>query len=324
MNAQGGRWWHRIGGARRVKQVAGSAILIILFIWFARFAAENYSSWLEYLADINLVLLCFSLLISLASFLFETWIWRNLVAEFGFRLTFADAFQVFYVSNLARYIPGRIWQTSATMILLRGYGVPLKSSAMISIVSQIATLVAGLIISLPIIYFWQSASGVSWNIWLSLAGVGGLLACAVLFPDVWMNWLNGLLARVGREPMAFPLSRAGFAKYIALYGAMWACAGVAFYVLLLAVNPLEITNLPFIIAASTFGYVIGYLLLFVPGGLGVRELALLTVLSFVLPVSVATFVAILSRFWLVAIELILGVVALALYTYGHKPSQPLA
>lgn len=315
--------WNTLYAAREpLRKIAGSLVLLALAIWFVGVALQNYNVWLQQLENVNTPLLLFSLVVSVAGFLFETWIWQVLVADFSLRLSFRDAFQIFYVSNLARYIPGRVWQTSASMVLLKSYGVPLRTSALLSIVSQIATLAAGLVVSLPLVYLWQSQSGFSWSLLASLIGITALLGLVIFFPEVWGSWLNQLLARLGRDTKMIAITRARFCKYVALYVTSWIAAGLAFYVLLLAFYPADLQILPYVVAASAFGYVIGYILLFVPGGLGVREVVLIVVLGLLVPGSIASLVAIVSRFWLVAVELFLGAIALGLFTWGRKPNAP--
>lgn len=301
-----------------LRKLLGSIIFAALAFFFIRVAADNYGTWSQQLAHVNLVLLVLSVVVSLASFLFETWIWRLLVAKFHVRISFLDAFQIFYLTNLTRYVPGRIWQTSAAMVWLKTYGVPLKKSAMISVVSQVATLVAALLVSLPLLYLWYNSYGLSWQVVMSGIVICGGLSLVVLFPNVWLGWLNHLFVRFGQNEIAPSVDRIQFLRLLVLYFMMWLTAGFGFYLLLLGFYPVNIETLPFIVAASAFAYVIGYLLLFAPGGLVIREGVLVIVLSVLMPNSIATLVAVASRFWLMAIELGLGAIALFLFVRSSE------
>jgi uncharacterized membrane protein YbhN (UPF0104 family) len=55
------------------------------------------------------------------------------------------------------------------------------------------------------------------------------------------------------------------------------------------------------------GYLAGWVAVFVPGGLGVREGVYALLLAEVVPGPVAAAVAILSRLWLTAVELLVAI-----------------
>ncbi|MGI8548428.1 MAG: UPF0104 family protein, partial [Gemmatimonadaceae bacterium] len=67
------------------------------------------------------------------------------------------------------------------------------------------------------------------------------------------------------------------------------------------------------IAAYTAAYILGFVALFAPAGLGVREAGMIEVLPLLglTSHSDAFLVAVTSRLWLTALEVIPGVVALA-------------
>jgi hypothetical protein len=98
----------------------------------------------------------------------------------------------------------------------------------------------------------------------------------------------------------------------------WLLYGMAFR--LLAIGLLGGVSAPagFYIAAFTGSYLAGVIAVFAPAGLFVREAALIGVLTPVLGGGDAVILAIASRIWLTALEILSGIVVLAL------PSQPSA
>jgi hypothetical protein len=129
-----------------------------------------------------------------------------------------------------------------------------------------------------------------------------------------MPGVVGLLNRVtGRS---YELARLpGTALWIAAAGCAvaWVLYGVAFrlFVLgLLAEAPGSVTAY---VAAYTGSYLLGYIMLFAPGGIGVRESALVETLRR-LPFATAGgagIIALSSRLWLTALEVLPGVLFLA-------------
>ena len=72
-------------------------------------------------------------------------------------------------------------------------------------------------------------------------------------------------------------------------------------------------KLPIILSLYPFAWSIGFLSLITPGGLGVREGVLSLFLTTCLPSVTATLVALLSRLWIIVIEVILAAIAWGYY-----------
>ena len=68
-------------------------------------------------------------------------------------------------------------------------------------------------------------------------------------------------------------------------------------------------------------YVGGFLFVFVPGGLGVREYAMNQLLLPILPAGVAALISIAARLWNVAGELLGGAVVLALFRGATRRTE---
>ena len=101
-----------------------------------------------------------------------------------------------------------------------------------------------------------------------------------------------------------------------LYLAAWAAYGASFWCFLRGVG---LENLPFwqVAAASCGAYLAGFLALFAPGGLGVREGVLAVLLAPFMGPGIPAAVAVLSRLWMTIVEL-LGLAPL-LTPLGRRP-----
>jgi uncharacterized membrane protein len=86
------------------------------------------------------------------------------------------------------------------------------------------------------------------------------------------------------------------------YAVAWIAVGVSFAALVQALTPLHWSQVPGLVAVFSAAYVIGFLTLLTPGGLGVREGVLTLLLATILPSGVSAVVAILARLWMVVVE----------------------
>ena len=87
------------------------------------------------------------------------------------------------------------------------------------------------------------------------------------------------------------------------YAVYWAVTGLAFAALVASIYPLAVADVPLVVAAYAAAYAAGFLALLTPAGLGVREGVLVVALAPVLPAGPALVVALLSRLWMMLVEL---------------------
>jgi len=81
-----------------------------------------------------------------------------------------------------------------------------------------------------------------------------------------------------------------------------------------------LADLPAVAASFVASWVVGFLSLLTPSGLGVREAVQAGLLSLVVPWPVAVALAILSRIWLIAGEVTGAGLGLALGRWGKRGS----
>jgi glycosyltransferase 2 family protein len=103
--------------------------------------------------------------------------------------------------------------------------------------------------------------------------------------------------------------------------ASWAGYGAAFMLLSRALLPDVSGALAAFVAIWTASYLVGYLFLIAPGGIGVREGALVAacVALGIAGAAEATILAAASRLWLIVLEVLPGLVCLALAPGARRP-----
>jgi hypothetical protein len=107
----------------------------------------------------------------------------------------------------------------------------------------------------------------------------------------------------GLDPAELTPSPATVALLVVGYAVYWAVTGLAFAALVASMYPLAAADVPLVVAAYAAAYAAGFLALLTPAGLGVREGVLVVALAPVLPAGPALVVALLSRLWMMLVEL---------------------
>ncbi len=306
------RWrWLRPGGA--VLFVA-FAVAVVASQWpEARTAAATTRvTWPLIAAATVTVFIAYVLLI-------ETW--RRTVSAWGQseRLGWGDAARIWFISNLGRYVPGKIWQIGAMGVMAQERGVSPVAAAGSAVVVNIVSVIAGVGVVV--------ATG--GRVLARYAGETAALAAVLVVALLILPVGATLMLRLYRRLTGHALNLGTLpprALVVALVGTSvaWLLYGVAFRWFALGVGTSSSAGLASYTAAYTFSYLLGYLVLLAPGGIGVREGALVASMTQLGLASSgeATLVAVTSRLWLTALEVVPGVLLLAVSAARRSPRSP--
>jgi glycosyltransferase 2 family protein len=226
--------------------------------------------------------------------------WRRMLTAWGRGLDIWSAARIWTVSSLGKYLPGKVWAVAGMAVMAQRAGIgagPATGSAVILQVLAIGTgaAVAGLTGwgTLRAAYP-GAATGLAVLLAASVAGIGLLL---------WPGLLNRLLriAAPDAGPVTPPAGAVAFG--IVANAVAWMGYGVALWLLARGLLPdVELGLLP-ATAVFTASYLAGFLALFAPGGIGVREGVFILMLQGPIGIGAATALAIASRLLLTVTEL---------------------
>jgi uncharacterized membrane protein YbhN (UPF0104 family) len=244
--------------------------------------------------------------------------WRVLINAWGARLPFAEASRIWFVSNLGRYIPGKVWQLGAMGVMAQRAGVSALAAAGAALLMNLLTLVSGVgVVAL-------TGAGLLGRP-LPAVLAAGAVAAAVMGAPHWLPAMVPLVERLtGRSvpPVTIP-ARAMWTAAVASV-VSWLLYGAAFRLLAAGVAPSATGPVGSYVAVFTASYLIGYLVFFVPGGLVVRETALAGFLSQLQLATGGTGLAIAgaSRLLLTVLELVPAALHLAVTAVRRRHVTP--
>lgn len=303
------RWLH----------AAGVIFLVAVLWYFGNQVATQWSSiadvWSELHPRWGMMALSGLLVFVSYAVLIETW--RRTVSAWGGELRWGPAARIWFISNLGKYVPGKIWQIGAMGLLAQQQGISAAAAMGSSLVVNLVNIVAGcLVIAVA------GAAGVAPRGLVPLTVVAAVVAAAT-------PWLLPVLFRIasrvlGRELVAprIPAS----AVLIALVGctAAWVLYGLAFEMLAIAIFGSAAGTSASYIAVFTLSYLIGYLVIFAPGGAGVRESALTAAMAAAHMEAGADglILVIVSRLWLTVLEATPGLLLLTVRRFRPTSTPP--
>ncbi len=237
--------------------------------------------------------------------------WRLLLRGWGGDLAFLSAVRIWTIANLGRWLPGKVWSVGALSVLAAREGVSGGTAAGAAVLGTLLNIGAGF--GVAVITGAESLDTVypgfrTGALIATVLFVAGVAALPVLLPPVlaWFANARGV-PLLGKRLSAGTLWGAA-----AVNAASWVGYGFAFALFSRGVTP-GISSEPMLfIAVFTASYLIGFLVLFSPGGLGFREAALTVFLVGVGAAGQgdAVILGVTSRVWLTVLEVLPGLVSL--------------
>jgi glycosyltransferase 2 family protein len=230
-------------------------------------AALARLSWMEVAGA--LVLAALAQLAALASY-------RSVTADLGSPLPLRPAGEVYYVSQLGKYLPGTVWGMVVLVSLGVRHGVPRRTSMAAGVVNLVVCLVsagavAAVLLTLgalhTVLHFWY------------LALLLPVLVLA-LHPRVVVGVLDRALRKVGRGPVPQHMSYPGTVRAAGWQALCWLLYGLHAWVLALGLGA-DATprTLALAVGAFALAYGVGPLFVLAPAGAGVRETVLVLLLG---------------------------------------------
>jgi hypothetical protein len=206
------------------------------------------------------------------------------------------------VSQLAKYIPGGIWQAAGQVSLARSAGIPLAQGAAAFSVLSVCQLIAGASYAVLLGATWTDQSPIV----RGLLAVGGLVAL-VLLDRRWMVWALHKIPRFRDVPVALvPPQRSIAVAYLCGVMAL-AATSVSYLVILTTFGGVH--DVWFVVAAYAAAWTIGFIAIPIPSGVGIREAVLVGLLHGVFPASVIVAASVYQRLVSVTSEGVMAAIA---------------
>lgn len=227
--------------------------------------------------------------------------WRRILVGWRQPLRAGPAARIWFLANLGRYVPGKVWSVAGMVVLAQREGVePWAATA-----SAVAVQAIGIGTAVAVVA--TATPGAESGVRLLIAG---LLAAATIGVLAWEFTTDHIRRLVPKFQELRPISLGVLLLSTGLTLGGWLLYGASFWAL---ARGLGIEALPFPPAAATFalGYVLGLLALFAPGGIGVREVVLTALLTPFIGVGAAGGLSLASRLQLTLTEAAAGLAALA-------------
>lgn len=285
----------------RWRSIAGVLLVAAAAIFLATTVARQWQQIEAFDWDIRWAALAASIAALAAVLAWGVVVWKLVLDRFDHpRIGLGVLLEIWFLSNLARYVPGKIWQFVGAAELARIAGLS-RVVVLTSMVVHIGfSLLAAAVLSALVLWPLGTPEGVS------MAGLGALAAASVLLVHPWvLNTALALVARVFRRDVLYWRGRWRDGLMLLVLSVFsWVLYGAAFALFVHSVVRVELSSVLPLAGVNALSFLVGYLVFPAPAGLGAREGFMAVLLRPFAPVAVAAVVAVLSRLWTVAAELV--------------------
>lgn len=267
-------------------------------------------------SDFDLPVLAAAALLSLIAVIAYGAVWPMILKRIGAPIP-KDSVRIFLQSQLGKYVPGSVWHYAGRVGLAKARGVAVRLT-LVSLGVEVAasTLAAGLVGLFVLPPAVAVPLAIALGALIVVLGLGRLPGARRLLDPVL--WVAERVVRVPPTELA-PAIRA-VPVTAAFYLPVWALYGAAFWLTGRALFPIPASDVVYFTAAFALGWIVGMVVVFAPGGIGVREAVLVALVAPRVGYAEAIVVAGASRILLTGADLAGGGCALALS--GLKPRGP--
>jgi uncharacterized membrane protein YbhN (UPF0104 family) len=290
-------------------------IIILIFYFLIKSLVANWNQVKDFDWRFNYPLLILSFLLQIVALFWLVQIWRWILGHTGSSVSYFGLFKVWFFANLGRYLPGKVWQFLGMVYMLEKRGVPPRNTFSTVVLAQTFSVMSGLLIAFFFLGGNLYSQFLSKSPGLIVVIVMFFLAVIVMacYPKLLQKIVNFGLGILKKEKITLDITGKDVIIYLLCYSVSWLLFGLAFLVFIKAMAQASFAMYPSLTGAFAFSVNIGFLALFVPGGIGVREGLLVLLLSSLFPASfpvpVATLISLLARLWVTIAELLCFLIA---------------
>lgn len=297
--------------------------------WLVLFLAISVSYIVFYIVDqlgridgsirLSPLALVVTALFQVAFWLLSSHLWRTILFAVSAKaVTLKESFLQLCLVNLGKYVPGKVWgMVARASYSQQKHGIDIDRNIQATYIEQVYLLGSGAILAALIVAALAS------NPLLLLAAI--IVAVAILIATVYQRPLTSLLRLLHKlrkregavQTIEFRISARFMLGMLLQYMFVWVLLGLVMYGLYLSLFPAGISfKMAAVITLScVVGVSAGFLAVFAPAGIGVREAVSAFILAEYMQPADSLLLVLVFRLWLGILELTMGG---AFYFWKHR------
>lgn len=247
-------------------------VKVLKYVWLVAvivggiyYVDKNYTQAIGYLRSINPVKLTISFTLIIIVRLINIYLVQHSLELFGWKPKFVEAFKFVSISQLGKYIPGGVWQFVARFTAYKENNLSVKNMGKSFLVENLWMVLGSLFVGIffigispPISTLNSLGIEVSANV-IKFTAITSLVLFLITIVVIEVKF---------RSAETRPII-GNILSQIVTQVTMWILFGISFFVLFSKIG--TFSDLLFSIGAYAISFLAGYVAIFAPGGIGIRE-----------------------------------------------------
>jgi len=281
-----------------LKKILTVIIVAVIFYFLITNLIQNWQKIPFGSLRLNVMNLAISFVFLFVNFGIFVQGWRALIHRLGHKISFGNALWIISSSQIAKYVPGGIWFALGRVYLGRSEKIKEEIVAFSVVVETGLTFLAGiLLVLLSLSLIEQKTLG---NFLFIVPAF--FLFLIALYPPFLTRLMNIALRVVKRPAIELNISYSSVLVLAVYFLGLWIAQVIGFYFLINAIYPIPISKIFDLTAVYIVSWMTGFVVIFAPGGLGIREGMMTLLLSSMLPAPLAIAISFVARVWITLFE----------------------
>jgi len=267
--------------------------------------------------------ICMGFPLVLTAFIISGWgmqyAYRNIDT---IKLSFAQAFLLISLPSLGKYIPGKLFSFAGHSIIAKKFNIRISVSLFVNLLMMGFGLTSASLIGLVMLLFTKQS--INFSSWIYQGGAVCLIfiiITIIIYPEIYWKIINRGLGILKQAPLQTRISSLNMAVLFAsmLFQNLFYLSGVV--VMTSGTIELSLYQIFTLLGVFCIANVIGFLAIFAPAGIGVREGILLVMLTPVIGFETTGLITIIMRIVQTLCDCILGVLGVVTLLLLKKTSS---
>lgn len=286
-------------------------IIIVPVFYIFNTIINNWNKLKVYHVSFDMHLLYFSIATLFIAYIIYIFLWMKLLKEFGSNISFKKNLAIWWISQLGKYLPGKIWAVFGKVILSKKAGIRKSISLKCIYFELLLSIIAGILFSIIAMQFWPKNKNISiYSAFLII----GVICMVLLYSGIYSKIYNKISKRLKVEnEINLNISFKSETLLLIAYIIQWSILGLAFFIYAKSIYNFPLNYYSIFAGIFCISYILGLISFFAPGGLAVREGVLIYLLNKFIPQETSIIIGITSRIWMALVEIILISVAFMYY-----------
>jgi len=268
------------------------------------------------LEDANYAYFALALAVISAYYLVFILGWIRILATWNVRVPYRAALQSEMVSMIAKYVPGGVWAPASRVAALERLTGEKNTAAILAaiLVEALLSALSGIVVFVVSLAWVPAVDAPLWPL------IFFAVACAlILHPRIFRPAAGRILKAFGvpeLEPLPFPT----MLVLLVFYCGTWLIGGFGLYFIIRSVHADPgLSSIPFLGGVAAIGAIVAVVVVFAPGGIGVREASMVGLLVSVISTTEAVSAVILNRLAITLVEVGLFFIGVLLWRFRKPP-----